>query len=128
MQNRHPALAGFPTDAHLDWQWHDICNGAHGFIVDDLPADYRPIVQPVSDFHFNHKLGSLFEFRTEEGGKLLVCGYNIADDLANRPAARQLRRSLLGYAAGEAFDPPQDITTEYLTKLFPLAVKGSKNQ
>jgi hypothetical protein len=117
VQKRHPALAGFPTDAHLDWQWYDICAGAHGFVLDDLPADYRPIVQPVSDFHFNHKLGSIFEFRTQQNGRLLVCGYDLIDNLLQRPAARQLRRSLLGYAAGPAFDPKQEIGPEGLRKL-----------
>ena len=85
VQNRHPALAGFPTDAHLDWQWRDLCADARGFVLDDMPADYRPIVQTVSDFHINHKLGTIFEFRTKEGGKLLVCGYNIAGNLTSGP-------------------------------------------
>ena len=90
VQDRHPARGRFPTAAHLDWQWHDICNGARGFVLDDLPADYRPIVQPVSDFHFSHKLGSSFEFRTRQGGRLLACGYDLSDNLSHRPAARQV--------------------------------------
>jgi len=117
VQNRHPALAEFPTEAYLDWQWHDLCNGAHGFVLDGLPADYRPIVQPISDFHIGQKIGGIFELRTKEGGKLLVCGYNIADKLADRPVARQLRRSLLDYVAGPAFDPKQETTAEQLSKL-----------
>ena len=118
VQNGHPALTGFPTDAHLDWQWYDLCMGARGFILDHLPADYHPIVQPVSDFHFNHKLGSIFEFRTKEGGRLLVCGYNLADNLADRPAAQQLRKSLLDYAESIDFEPKQEITAQRLLKLF----------
>ncbi len=117
VQSRHPALAGFSTDAHLDWQWYDICTAARGFVLDDLPADYRPIVQPVSDFHFNHKLGSIFEFRTQHHGKLLVCGYNLVDNLVHRPAARQLRQSLLDYAAGPVFEPQQEISPERLRRL-----------
>ena len=117
VQNGHPALAGFPTDGHLDWQWVDVCGGGRGFVLDQLPADYRPIVQPVSDFHFSHKLGSIFEFRTKQGGKLLVCGYNLADGLSARPAARQLRQSLLDYAAGPAFMPRQEIAAEQVARL-----------
>lgn len=127
VQNRHPALDGFPTDAHLDWQWYDICAGARGFVLDDLPEDYRPIVQPVGDFHFNHKLGSIFEFRTKEGGRLLVCGYNLADNLANRPAAYQLRQSLMEYARGPAFEPRQEVTSEYLAKLLSDATAAAWN-
>ena len=119
VQSRHPALAQFPTENHLDWQWHSLCKGARGFLLNELPASIRPIVQPVSDFHFNHKLGSLFEFRTREGGKLLVCGYNLADDLAQRPEARQLRHSLLTYMAGPKFAPKQELSTDSLKSIFP---------
>jgi len=118
VNREHPALAGFPTDSHLDWQWHDLCDGARGFVLDTLPPDYLPIVQPVSDFRFSHKLGSLFELGTKDGGRLLVCGYNLSDKLAERPAARELRRSLLKYAAGPAFAPKQLITEERLIALF----------
>jgi hypothetical protein len=117
VQNRHLALAAFPTEAHLDWQWYDVCVGGRGFVLDSLPADYRPIVQPVSDYHSNHKLGTILEFRTPQGGRLLVCGYNLADRLASRPAARQLRGSLLDYAASPAFEPAQEVSAEVLTKL-----------
>jgi len=119
VQNQHPALTGFPTAAHLDWQWRDLCDGARGFVLDDMPADYRPIIQPISDFHINHKLGTIFEFCTKENGKLLACGYNIADNLDQRPAARQLRQSLLTYAASPAFAPSQQITAQRLTELMP---------
>jgi len=119
VQNRHPALAGFPTAGHLDWQWRDLCAGARGFVLDDMPAGYLPIVQPISDFHINHKLGTIFEFCTKEGGKLLVCGYNIADKLDQRPTARQLRQSLLSYAVSTAFAPKHEITAQRLTELFP---------
>lgn len=121
VQNRHFALAGFPTNSHLDWQWYDLCKGAHGFVLDDLPADYRPIVQPVGDFHFSRKLGSIFELRTKTNGRLLVCGYDIGDNLENRPAARQLRRSLLDYASSARFNPTQEVTFEYLEKLLSNA-------
>lgn len=118
VQANHPALAGFPTTNHLDWQWREICDGGHGFVLDDQPAAYRPIVQPVCDYHFNHKLGSIFEFRTAGGGQLLVCGYNLADNLPKRPAARQLRESLLAYAGGDAFAPTTPLTHEVFQQLF----------
>ena len=119
VQAQHPALARFPTDRHLDWQWREICDGARGFVLDAQPADYRPIVQPVSDYHFNHKLGSVFEFATAEGGRLLVCGYDLTNRLDQRPAARQLRESLLAYAGSAAFVPKTMITKDRFAKLFP---------
>ncbi len=120
VDSRHPALALMPTADHLDWQWIEICNGARGFVLDDQPADYRPIVQPVSDYHFNHKLGTIFEFATAEGGRLLVCGYNLVDQLPQQPATRQLHKSLLRYAAGERFDPSTRLSGSQFEQLFPI--------
>ncbi|HEY3412704.1 MAG TPA: glycoside hydrolase family 2 [Armatimonadota bacterium] len=116
----HPALAAFPTDRSLDWQWQDLCRGGRGFVLNSMPAAYKPIVQPISDFHFNDKLGSLFELRTREGGRLVVCGYDIASNLASRPAARQLRSSVLRYMATPLFAPKQMIGDDALTALFPV--------
>ena len=115
---KHPALARFPTEAFLGWQWFSLCRGARGFVLDQLPASYRPIVQPVSDFHFNHKLGSLFELRTRTGGKLLACGYNLGTDAERSPEARQLYRSLVEYVAGNAFSPSEVVSEDFLKNLF----------
>ncbi len=119
VQAQHPALARFPTAGHLDWQWIDICQSAQGFVLNDQPADYRPIVQPVSDYHFNNKLGTVFEFGTAEGGKLLVSGYNLVDRLEQRPATRQLLTSLLAYAASDSFAPPTNLSSSQFKNLFP---------
>lgn len=124
VQAQHPALARFPTDRHLDWQWRDVCEGARGFVLDDQPADYRPIVQPVSDYHFNHKLGSIFEFATAEGGRLLVCGYDLVNRLDQRPAARQLRASLLAYAESAAFAPKSILPQTRFAQLFPVTAEA----
>ncbi len=111
IRNDHPALRAFPTDGYLDFQWYDICREGRGFELAGLPASIRPIVQPIHDFHFNRKLGSLMEFRSEEGGRLLVCGYNLVDHLEKRPAALALRNSLMHYVLSEDFCP--EVTVDY---------------
>ncbi len=125
VQAQHPALALFPTGAAYDWQWREVCDGARGFVLDDQPAGYRPIVQPVCDYHFNHKLGVLFEFATAGGGRLLVCGYNLAERLEQRPAARQLHASLLAYAASEAFAPRPRLARSGFEQLFPIVAEAA---
>ncbi|HRZ38349.1 MAG TPA: glycoside hydrolase family 2 TIM barrel-domain containing protein [Candidatus Paceibacterota bacterium] len=125
VQSSHPALADFPTDDHLDWQWRDICEGARGFVLNGFPPAYRPIVQPVSDYHFNDKLGTIFEVRTKEGGRLLVCGYDIASRLDERPAARQLRASLLAYAEGDSFNPKTEVGAAQIAALFPVVPEAN---
>lgn len=122
IQKDHPALSGFPTQSHLDWQWHSLAQNARAFVLDKFPPGYRPIVQPVSDFHFNHKLGSLFELRTPQGGKLLVSGYNLSGAAAI-PEAAALRRSLLAYLASERFSPSQEVAEGALRDLFAGAAE-----
>jgi hypothetical protein len=112
---RHPALAGFPTAFHADWQWQDIQNRSKPMILDGLPAELRPAVQVIDDWNTCRKLGLVFEARVGTG-RLLVCAADLNGDLAGRPAARQLRRSLLDYAAGPAFRPG--------TRLEPAQVAG----
>jgi len=119
VRNQHPALAEFPTENHYDWQWEDLCRSGRGFRLDGLPLDYQPIVQPIGDFHFDWKLGSIFELRVGNG-KLLVCGYDISSRLAERPAARQLRASLLAYMNSSAFAPRTTATDALLTKMMPI--------
>jgi hypothetical protein len=108
----HPALAQFPTDSHSDWQWWDLLQQSRAVILDDLPEDFRPIVQVVDNFSRNHRLGNLFEAKVGRG-KLLFCSIDIDQDLDKRPAARQLRHSLLEYMKSPSFSPARtlDVTT-----------------
>lgn len=117
VQNLNPALSLFPTENVLDWQWAEVCKNSRGFILNDLPKDYRPIIQPVNDYHFGNKLGSLFELNTKDGGKLLVCGYDIADTVTSI-AAHQLKKSLISYMISEKFNPEREISESWLLKTF----------
>ena len=102
---KHPALAEFPTGAYCDWQWTELTTRrVRAVNLDRLPRDLQPIVQVIDDWNRNWKLGLIFEAKVG-AGRLLVCSIDIASDLANRPVARQLRRSLLDYMAGARFQP-----------------------
>jgi len=101
---KHPALAGFPTEEHSNYQWWDVTQNSRAFILDDSPSGYRPIVQVIDDYHRNHKLGAIFETRVGET-KVVVCGFDLETDLDKRPAARQLRASLLAYMNSPDFKP-----------------------
>ena len=114
---RHPALAQFPTEDHTDWQWWDLLQDSCSIVLDETPADYRPIVQVMDNFARNHKLGNLFEARVGQG-RLLACTINMVDNLDRRPAARQLSSSLTAYAASGKFRPSHELTLATLDKLF----------
>ena len=101
LQDKHKAFRDFPTSYHSNWQWETISQNARGFVLNDLPGSYKPIAQPVDDFHRNNKVGSIFELKVGKGS-LLVCGYDLETDI---PVAMQLKKSLLDYMRSSDFDP-----------------------
>jgi hypothetical protein len=114
---KHPALAEFPTEFHGNWQWWHVVKNARPIILDETPADYRPIIHVIDNFARNHKLGLLFE--TSVGpGKLLVCASDLPT-LQDYPEARQLLHSLLRYVDSPAFAPRTALDAELLKKLLP---------
>lgn len=117
---KHSALAEFPTEAHSNFQWWDVTQPSRAFVLDETPAEFRPIVQVIDDYHRNHKLGAVFETRVGPG-KLLVAGYDLESRLEERPAARQLRRSLLDYMSGAAFAPAIELPRAVLEKILSEA-------
>jgi hypothetical protein len=109
----HPAFASFPTDFHSNWQWEDLLDRSKPMLVGSLPGELKPLVQPIDDWNDARKLAVLFEARLGTG-RLLVCSMDISSDLATRPAARQLRASLLTYMASDRFNPTVPITPDQL--------------
>ncbi|WP_080903928.1 sugar-binding domain-containing protein [Parabacteroides sp. Marseille-P3160] len=139
----HPALAQFPTEKYSDWQWADLIgrytaadsfraanapesycqelenvwgdvNGrSKAIVLNGSPKGFRPIVQPIDNYERNYKLGVIFETRVGIG-KLLVCAMDLDTNAENRPAARQLKTSLLQYAAGDSFIPEYELSAELL--------------
>ncbi|MCL4178353.1 MAG: discoidin domain-containing protein [Verrucomicrobia bacterium] len=114
---KHPALAQFPTSFHSDWQWQDPHNHSKPMVLDALPKGLRPIVQVIDDWNTCRKLGLVFEARVG-AGRLLVCAIDLDRDLAQRPAAGQLRASLLAYAAGNRFRPTTTLEIAQVRGLF----------
>jgi hypothetical protein len=110
----HPALSGFPTDFHSNWQWWYVVKQAAPMILDNLPADFQPIVQVIDDWFTARKLGLVFEARVGKG-RLIVC--SIVLDDAN-PVVRQLRRSLIQYAAGGLLAPAHHLDPAAIEGLF----------
>jgi hypothetical protein len=113
----HPAFNAFPTDYHSDWQWWSIVSRSQPMVLDALPPELRPVVQIVPDWFRPQRLGLVFEARVGKG-KLLVCSIDLENDLDTRPAARQLRHSLLRYAAGDSFDPKISLDLASIRDLF----------
>ena len=82
---QHPLLAQFPTESHSNWQWYELMQRSRLFILDDTPADYRPIVQVIDNFARNHKLGVVFEGARRQRPVAGVRLRPAADDEQTRP-------------------------------------------
>jgi len=112
----HPALRQFPTECHTNWQWWELIHKAAPFILTEY-RDLKPVVQVIDDWVTARKLALVFEARVGEG-RLLACSCDLTTDLDKRFVARQMRRSLLSYMAGEQFSPQFGMTIEQLRGLF----------
>jgi hypothetical protein len=97
-------------------------HNARAINLDRFPRELQPIVQPIDDWNRNYKLGLVLEARVG-AGRLLVCSIDIVDNLATRPVARQLRRSLLDYMAGDRFRPAVELSADaFDTVLFDTRI------
>jgi len=114
----HPALAAFPSEAWTERQWHEVIELSRSMVIGDPQGKLDPIVRVIDNFARNLPLALIAEARVGPG-RLLVCGADLNADLSARPAAAQLRRSLMAYAASAPFDPRMAIGEPDLVRLFP---------
>ncbi len=112
--NSH-AFDYFPTGDFTNWQWYRVSSDGRYFDLTDLPSSgHRPLVQPISDFHSNKLLGSIFESRIGKG-KLLVCGYDLTD--TKNEYSQQLLYSLTAYMQTTRFNPSTELPVKKLKEL-----------
>jgi hypothetical protein len=100
----HPVFDHFPTEFHSNWQWWDPITRSQAMILDHLPGELQPLVQPIDTWFENRKLGLLFEAKVG-AGHLMVCSIDFMKDLKTRPVSRQLLVSILVYMNSPAFHP-----------------------
>ena len=112
-----PLLEQFPTEFHSNWQWWQLVKNCKPIILDDAPADYKPLIQTIDNFTRNHKLGMIFETRHGKG-RALICAIDLLN-LQDKPEARQLYYSILNYVKSEKFSPDREISGEVLRKILP---------
>lgn len=113
----HPALASFPNQGYSDYQWWDIVTSCDAMIMNDFPADFRPVVHLIDDWFKNRRLGLLFEAKIGNG-KLMVCSSGLDRDPIQHPGAAQFKQSILEYISSDKFNPQQEIQPELIMALF----------
>jgi hypothetical protein len=114
---KSPALAEFPTEGFCDWQWTDIIDGVHAINLESVTYKLIPIVQAIDDWNRGYKLGVVFECNVGTG-KLLVSAIDLKPNAVSS-VARQLRQSLMDYAASDKFAPKITLTADEANALWP---------
>jgi len=104
----HPAFNDFPTDYHSNWQWWDPITHSQAMIIDSLPGNLKPIIQPIDTWFGNRRLALTFEAKAG-GGKLVVCSIDMNDLSDERKVSKQLKSSVLKYMNSEAFNPQVEV-------------------
>jgi hypothetical protein len=113
----HPVFQEFPTEFHSNWQWWDPVSHSQAMIINDLPPELNPLVQPIDTWLENRRLALLFEAKVGQG-KLMVCSIDLESDMANRPVASQLKQSILKYMNSGEFNPEVEVDAAQIQSLF----------
>ena len=110
INDNHPALKGFPTEYHSNWQWWLPVKNSRPIILDNAPRDCKPIVQTIDNMWRSHKLGTLFEFKVGKG-KLLVSAIDL-EAIKGEKEGAALYQSILDYMGSELFSPTSELNIE----------------
>ncbi|MCK4747876.1 MAG: beta-galactosidase, partial [Bacteroidales bacterium] len=112
----HPVFNAFPTEYHSNWQWWDPVTHSQAMILDHLPGELRPLIQPIDTWFENRRLGLAFEAMIGNG-KIMVCSIEMQKRLDKRPASIQLLYSMLQYMNSPDFNPQTGIEAEQIQEL-----------
>ena len=85
-------------------------------ILDDFPANLKPIIQPIDTWFENRRLALVFESKTG-GGKLLVCSIDLKNIAADRLVSKQLMVSAINYMNSDAFNPKVEVDLSKIKSL-----------
>lgn len=126
IHNSHPALAQFPTEANLDWQWYDIMTHAKVIELDGAPQSLCPFIQPIDSYAEDHRLGIAFEARVGKG-RLMLVALDTETDIDRRPATQQLVYSITRYVRlSSAFNPKVELTEGFLRSFMKTSLTSTK--
>ncbi|KQB41750.1 Glycoside hydrolase family 2 sugar binding protein [Flavobacterium daejeonense] len=117
IQDKSPAFKNFPTNYYSDLQWWDIQNKAQVMNLEDFPADFRPLIQPIDTWFMNRRLALVFEAQVGKG-KIIVSSANLGPEVQNKLASKQLFYSLQNYMISNDFNPKNKVAFEVIQDLF----------
>jgi hypothetical protein len=113
---KHPLFKDFPTEFHSNWQWWDPVTHSQAMIIDEFPAELKPLIQPIDTWFENRRLALAFEAKCNNG-KLFVCSIDMKDSLDQRLVTKQLLSSILDYMNSNSFNPQVDINLKVIKNI-----------
>ncbi|MVN92135.1 exo-beta-1,4-galactosidase [Mucilaginibacter aquatilis] len=127
IQDKSAAFAGFPTEYHSNLQWWEIANRAQVMVLEDFPAEFKPLVQPIDTWFLNRRLALIYEAKVGNG-KIIVSSAALSPALGDdKPAARQLFNSLMQYMASDKFNPTGQVSFDVVKDILVSPTKYQFN-
>ncbi|TJZ61113.1 beta-glucuronidase [Sphingobacterium olei] len=141
LDRSHLAFSSFPTQNYSTIQWWEVVHKAQVMHLEDFPADFRPLMQPIDTWFMNRRLAQIFEAKVGNG-KLVVSSADLSDD-SKKIVSRQLYHSLINYMSSSSFEPkevidfklvedlvtkPSKLTFDTYTKSSPDELKPNINE
>lgn len=116
VDKNHPLFTDFPTDCFGDWQWFEPLRNARGLLINEFPADLRPIVQPIATIDLPERLALLLEARVGPG-RLFVSTVDLLEK--DDPASRALLSAIYRYVSSPKFQPQAALEPDALRPCLP---------
>ena len=113
---KQPLFRDFPTEYHSNWQWWDPVSHSQAMIINEFPADLKPLIQPIDTWFENRRLALAFEAKTGRG-KLLVCSIDLQNLPEERVVSKQLLNSILNYMNSSDFNPAVEVNVSMIRSL-----------
>ena len=107
----HPALEGFPTDPHTNWQWWPMTKGRPMI----LPNHLKSILTVPDSYCLLKHMGLLVEARVG-AGRIMISGMGLRFK-QEYPEVKALLNSILTYMNTDQFTPNQEITCQEISQL-----------
>lgn len=110
----HEALAAFPTDDGLDFQWKSLMDHCEAADIGGFGEAFHPIVEMVPNFVDNRPSTPLFAAKVGKA-EILYCGFDLDRE---DPATKQMRESLADYLAHGSWEKEAQVEPEKFLELF----------
>ncbi len=104
----HPSIKNFPHEGHEDILFFNLFENGVKIILNTLPIDINPIIQPIDAPWSSRKFSFMFELKVGKG-KILICSMNFSDMENEKPEVIYMFDQLLRYTLGDSFNPVNEI-------------------